>query len=744
MKYFNGYFFLSFVFILLNFSVKINAQETEGSYLLPLGELSDSTGFRDVSVVSASNTRERLRDAPATVIILTQNDLRERGYNNMLEIFEDLPGMDIVRTYGDQPLKVYWRGWRSHLGHNWVLMIDGLIYNTLYHNDNDAILPAHALSNIERIEVVYGPSSSVYGANAMMGIINVITIKNKTENGIAFHGSVFTGSHQSHQADLNLFGKRGKLRFSLTGRFDIGKNDLTNAEKYEWTKSKYYADTRLWGDFANFSEFGGDAHVPYNNRSLDARIFWKNTEIGGQIYQQKNGWGYIYSADRFQAANNWAESNGGFYIRHLQQVQANISSTSLLRYRFSYIDNDSWELRSITETDQDGNPYRAVRFGYWQALNYELSFKQDFQFDFSQRLRLNTGFRYVYRNLNKAWERSNGQFVNTDSAFVNTYPYPEPPSPEIHIPNRAYTEGLGIYGQVRFRLTPETSSNHHFLHTGFRLDNDSFYGTAPTIRLGYVGNFNKIGLKLLYGTAYQEPTPRSLYGSWEANGSNKKLKPQDSYTVEFAASYHSPKFRAVWSTWFVDAKNTIVAFTGGAKNAGSRTMYGTDAHAEYLWNLEKLQFKIWGFYSFVIGEEVKFDENEINIGRDIIGDLAKHKFYFGISGTWQDKISTSLRGRIVGNRETIQTNPLKEISGYTVLDFNLKLRNVLGKGVHLFSRVNNLLNTEYYHPGINLANAGNEAGYFDDSGLWHGSKGFFNSLIPQEGRRYWAGMSVDF
>src|SRR5690242_11025446 len=75
-----------------------------------------------VSVVSASNTREKLADAPATVIVLTRADLAQRGYTELSEILDDLPGMDVVRPYGDTYLKNYWRGYRNTIGDPFLLL----------------------------------------------------------------------------------------------------------------------------------------------------------------------------------------------------------------------------------------------------------------------------------------------------------------------------------------------------------------------------------------------------------------------------------------------------------------------------------------------------------------------------------------------------------------------------------------------------------------------------------------------
>src|SRR5690349_2361956 len=63
-------------------------------------------------IVSASRTAEKLSDAPATVLVVTREDIVSRGYTELSELLADLPGMDVVRPWGATYMKNYWRGYR--------------------------------------------------------------------------------------------------------------------------------------------------------------------------------------------------------------------------------------------------------------------------------------------------------------------------------------------------------------------------------------------------------------------------------------------------------------------------------------------------------------------------------------------------------------------------------------------------------------------------------------------------------
>ena len=114
----------------------------------------------EVTITTASRSAERVGDAPATVIVLTRDDLQRRGYRELSEIFNDLPGMDLSRPYGDTYFRNQWRGLRGTIGTPWLLMVDGVIYNHLYFNQTE-IIAALPMSNIAQVEVVYGPASAV-------------------------------------------------------------------------------------------------------------------------------------------------------------------------------------------------------------------------------------------------------------------------------------------------------------------------------------------------------------------------------------------------------------------------------------------------------------------------------------------------------------------------------------------------------------------------------------------------------
>ncbi len=688
-------------------------------------------------VMSASNTAEKIDEAPATTIVLTRAELNARGYTELSQILDDLPGMEVTRPYGDTGLKNYWRGYRNTIGEPFLVMVDGLPFNHLYFNSGDTPLVTLPLSNIERVEVVYGPASSVYGANAFVGVINIFTRRDADENGSTLNGRMSGGSNNGRLADLNYFYKMEALRFSLTMRIDNGEVDRDAAQRYEFLKDKYYADRRIWGGFVDNPNIGGRFESPFQHRSLDGRVFWGNTEVGLQYYAHSAGYGMAYVADLVQSNAVWKRPELSLYARHSEKLlDDKVQTRTLVRYRRSDVSNDSYFVDGYFDAAQ--NSFVAA-FSYWQALNASWTVAQEADVTVTDRISFNAGLSYEQKNLQKAYDVNGesasgtpGGYEPVGSIGADTYNYPDPPVNTFQHQNRIVTEQLGAYIQSRFQVL-----DNHRLHLGLRVDDQSEYGTTRTLRLGYTGRFDKLTLKLLYGEAYQEPVPRQLYGGWKGAGSDPDLKPEESKTVELSAGYQLADTKTLLSLWHVDNSKTIINTPDGAQNLGDRQVTGLDIHVQ---STHKPGFcdrlELWAYYSHIFtAEETKTVTDGKKIKGDI-GDLAKDKIWFGATAEFA-RLTTTLRGRYMGDRQTVDTNPVPSVAGYVTLDFNAIFKLFPSANWHISLQVNNLFDAIYDHPGIRDADAGVTPGYFDETGKYHGpgaDRYYYSSLLPQPGR----------
>lgn len=115
-----------------------------------------------IKVTTAGKQEQQISDIPASVVIYTRNDIKKYGYRNILSILENIPGLFANKGYYKEGIGV--RGFYAE--DNIVYMINGI---------NQFELPIVPIESIERIEVIKGPMSVIYGTGAFFGAINIIT-----------------------------------------------------------------------------------------------------------------------------------------------------------------------------------------------------------------------------------------------------------------------------------------------------------------------------------------------------------------------------------------------------------------------------------------------------------------------------------------------------------------------------------------------------------------------------------------
>ena len=199
-------------------------------------------------VSSVSKSVESLLEAPATVVVITGAEIERRGYLDVEAVLHDLPGFDFSKRAGAGYSNIYQRGYRSIETNRTLLLVDGVEDNDLA-SSTAWVTRQFALSNIDRIEVVYGPASTMYGANAFAGVVNIITKDPRAMIGEGRRwggdvrltgGSWSTGSIDATAAGVS---STGALAWSLTARRYKG-DDFEHLGDYpEWDYDPAFYDT---------------------------------------------------------------------------------------------------------------------------------------------------------------------------------------------------------------------------------------------------------------------------------------------------------------------------------------------------------------------------------------------------------------------------------------------------------------------------------------------------------------------
>ena len=132
------------------------------------------------TVVSASGFEQKITEAPASISVISQQDLQQKRYSNLAQALDDVEGIDIRQGTGKTGgLNISIRGMPSDYT---LILIDGRRQNTAgnvtpngFNETSTSFMPP--MSAIERIEVIRGPMSTLYGSDAMGGVVNIITKK---------------------------------------------------------------------------------------------------------------------------------------------------------------------------------------------------------------------------------------------------------------------------------------------------------------------------------------------------------------------------------------------------------------------------------------------------------------------------------------------------------------------------------------------------------------------------------------
>jgi iron complex outermembrane recepter protein len=213
------------------YSVSGLANETEGLEHLSIEELMDS------KVVTATRSEQQLTDTAAAAYVISQDDIRRSGATNIPEALRMVPGLHVARISATK-WAISARGFNGVVADKLLVLMDG---RSLYSPINKGVfwdIQDRVLDDIERIEVIRGPGASVWGANAVNGVINIITkhsADTKEGNLTLFGGDKYgAGLRKGWQFD-----DQGYAR--VYGKFlrdESFTNQIGDDAKEEWTSGR--------------------------------------------------------------------------------------------------------------------------------------------------------------------------------------------------------------------------------------------------------------------------------------------------------------------------------------------------------------------------------------------------------------------------------------------------------------------------------------------------------------------------
>lgn len=712
-------------------------------------------------VTTVSKKEQKASEAPAAIYVITEKQIRERGYRTLVDALNDVPGFDIIHNYGIFPELIHQRGL---VGNNQrtLLYIDGIPDNNL---TEGAILGGSIrfpLNNVQRIEIVSGPASALYGANAFNGIINIITKDGKTNAGnhveithgyweknfknpgtsVSFSSRNTTSTGVGYSIGGYYYNTQGPY-FGDTERLNkanVDPNDAAYAVEKKacggtctpdgksvgawWSPGFNVANVDTYNMTAKFS-FKDLRFETVNWQYLQGRGTFDNGTVTVDTKQRGLDSGSTSSRDwaRLIGFTNYGVSPVG--LSGNQWSFKNNSTATGYTYRFSKsmsLDSDliarQTEILSSSHEEtykNPGGPYAYYKPGNTILLNsysrpdYSYELKEKFLWDISKTISLVSGVE--------------AQHVVVPAAYGSDRRF-------------TYTT-YGSYGQLSYKPIENLT-----LTGGYRYDYNTFWGKYQTPRLSAILNVTRdFTLKFLLGKGFRAPTAWEMFNATQSRKANSNIKPETLHSAEIGMGYRFMKnFYTNASFFYNNLYNLILEvattdpnpFVPGTtwtqnQNVASAKIYGT----EIIFDLQVLDsLKINLGYTYNKGEYLKMKSNVTNSpstqGRagddyalDVFNALTNSKFVpnsGAIPNIGRNKLSTGITYYPLKNlsahlginymdiRRTVATNPEKTIPGYIMLKANIRWEDFGNvTGLYLQFEVFNATNQQFFDPGIRVA-----------------------------------------
>jgi iron complex outermembrane receptor protein len=236
------------------------AVEADGLRELSIEELGQ------VEITSVSKRPEPVSEAPAAIFVITSEDIRRSGATRLTEVLRLAPNLEVAQL-NNFTSSVTARGFNSPESANKLLvLVDGRsVYSPLASTVFwDALNPV--LANIERIEVVSGPGGTLWGANAVNGVINIITRDSRETQGLQVSGVAGGRERELALRYGGRIGDTGAYRLSVTAfdrdsTFATSPADTTD-DRFKGAQASFRVDNELGRDLWTLQGVAFDAYAP--------------------------------------------------------------------------------------------------------------------------------------------------------------------------------------------------------------------------------------------------------------------------------------------------------------------------------------------------------------------------------------------------------------------------------------------------------------------------------------------------
>jgi outer membrane receptor for ferrienterochelin and colicins len=662
-----------------------------------------------VQVTSVSKTPESLREAPATVMVVTAEEIERRGYLHLEEVLHDLPGFHISRGNGNVYSNIYQRGYLSNSTERTLFLVDGIEQNDL--TSNVAILSRqYPLSNVDRVEVVYGPASTMYGANAYLGVINVILKEPESllAKGARIGSSVHLGggSFETRSFDGMVAGRTqdGSVSWSLTGRtFNSREHDLSGFPEwdYETSDESYRTTLRLEGKAMEefLAKHGSNASASElyevvlredvsgleptakgiqlarerdrimaqkvggkpvgfsdvtDDRWLSATVKMTNLKLDFQSWTQREGTTSWYHELSQPGADNgalWSPRQMALSAKYSRSLQENLSLHFFSRYKVHELAPDStiFSLRSYASGGLKLGDLVDGKTAGWQRTNLYRSSSQ-----------LQNELSFAWEPLDKlsvvgGVELRHGSIQGDYTQAKDEIGAPPAVAaeagqdPSLPGGNRFSVKDLGIYLQASYRLREDLK-----VVAGGRLDDNQVrenggYGTVFNPRLAVVWSPGPAVVKAIYSEAFKDASNFNRYATVPGTRelANPGLEPEKARSYELSASWQRGPLTAGAAVYQADYSGVVGLGTAPYGNGvtGQFQNLGSARIRGFEANASLRWRRLDLFANYTFA-----DPHSIEPKEERFGGIASHQANLGAHAPVGRLFEADLRVNVVGDR----------------------------------------------------------------------------------------------
>jgi len=650
----------------------------------------------EISVATGSNTP--IDQAPAVASVITADEIKAMGARTLDQVLESIPGLHISTSSFNRLDSIYSiRGIHTQFNPHVLLLANGVPVQWVVQGGRPLLL-RYPTTVIERVEVIRGPGSAIYGADAYAGVINIITKQSDGETQTEFGAQ--TGSFNILDTWAQHTQKLGSWNLGVTLNYQESNGDdsrTINRDFQSFLDDIYGTNASLAPGSLSTRYKILDAHINLNKPQWTFNFWsWNSDDAGNgaggaQALDPDSGDNYdLYLADLTYKTSDWLPSwNHSIRVSHsFYKTQANF--TLLPKGAFVPIS----EIPGALQGNLNLSPTAAPNVLFTEGLiGNPGGTTEDSQIDFT--------------GIFDGWDRQTWRF-NLGARRQSAEPSETKNfGPGVIDGSTSPIDGsLTDVSNTDFVFLPNTSRTINYMSiqnewqlpynwrliTGVRYDNYSDFGNTTNPRVALIWQTNRqLTTKLLYGSAFRAPSFSELFN--RNNPSiigNPDLRPETIETYELSFNYRPQNnIQTALSIFSYQAKDLIEsAPLIRVSNARDQEGYGFEWELD--WRPTK-QLRLQSNFAWQQSEDS-------HSGNDIADAPGQQ---FTVNGYWEFRPQWFLNSRVnwVADRQRTSNDSRANIKDYTLVDFTLQRKNII-PNLDLGLSINNIFNEDAREPSL--------------------------------------------